>query len=147
MRRIVGIIGGAVEVVIGLQIGAQKRRIGFANDNRAGCFQTLHGHRIRLGHHASKGGIADIASQADNLKSILNGHRNPVQRPVNRAARAFFIGQLCFCEGLVETCVDDSVNVKVVLFNALDKKCRYVCRVQFAAADFLPKLRGAQFQN
>ena len=80
--QIIGIVGSAIDQIVGLKGESQLRRVRFSQKNRTGCLQPRHHGGIFLGNKASPSTGPTGGNDSRRVQRILEGHGNTMEGPL-----------------------------------------------------------------
>ena len=115
--EIIGIVGGAVDVVVALPIAEPDRHIGLAEDHAAGLFDAGNRQRVFRGPVILLRHKAPCRGQARDIVGFLHGQGNAEQRLL-LATRQRGVGGPRGLQAALEIAHADRVDFLVVLLDA-----------------------------
>ena len=79
-RQVPGVVGGAVDRVVGLEVGQVQRHVALAEDHRASRLEPVDHQRVRRGGVRLARQVAPGGGLAGQVEGFLHRHRQAVQR-------------------------------------------------------------------
>ena len=79
-RQVPGVVGGAVDRVVALEVGQVQRHVALAEDHRACRLEPVDHQRVRRGGVVLARQVAPGGGLADQVEGFLHRHRQAVQR-------------------------------------------------------------------
>jgi hypothetical protein len=134
------VVGPSVNVVVGLPVAREQRRVRLAEHDRARRLQPGDGDRVCPRHVPGEFRGAGRGNQALGLEHVLHRHRQSVQRAASIAARGRVIGGLGGVAGAFGVPGDDRVQGRVELGGPFEQVVE-----QFAAGDLAVLYRPREF--
>ena len=118
--QIVRVTGGAIDLVIALEVSEMNWHVGFSENHCPGVLQTFTSHRITFGNIVFIRWITEGRRQADNVIRLLHRHRHAVQWPPVLAFRQCLIGGLGSCPRL-SSCITTTALMSGLYFSTRAK--------------------------
>ena len=115
--EIPGVVGDAVDRVVGLPVTEKVRHVGLADDDGAGALQPAHQHRVLRGAPVARRRRSPGGRQSHDVVGFLHRHRH-AQKRLALAARERVIGLSRGGAGALEIAHDHCVDLAVVVGNA-----------------------------
>jgi hypothetical protein len=139
--EIVGIVGGAVDLVIALPVAEPERHIGLAEDDAAGVLDPRDRQRVFGRLEILLRGKAPGRRQAGDVVGFLHGQGDAEQR-LALATRERSIGGARRSKRAIEVAHADRVDLAVVALDAADRILR-----QFDGRNLLRRQRGCDLDG
>ena len=136
--EIPGVVGGAVDRVVALEVGQVVRDVGLAKDDRPGREEPVHGHRVRRRDVVAKLRHTPGGGKSLDVVGVLDGHRHAVKGSPDLSAGERGVRLAGAGAGPIEVEHHDGVEIGV---EALDPDDVVVQQLE-AADPPLPDLRG-----
>ena len=119
MGKVMRVIRRTVNIVIGLQIRAVKRRIRLTKDDSARRSQSLNHHGIRIGDSPFERMMPDLTGQTGHLVRIFDRHRQSMKRTQRLPASHLLIRLSSLVECSLKSLCNHCIYRRVVLLNSV----------------------------
>ena len=110
----VGIVRGAVNLVVALKIGQRQGHVRLAEDDDAGGFQLLYRFRILGGDVVLPDRVAPGSGSACQVEGFLDGHGHTVEGPQALSPGQCLVGSSGTLQGQIPDIHHDGVQCAVV---------------------------------
>ena len=106
----VGVPGGSEHLIEGLRAGSELRGIGLADDDRAGCLETLDVELVLLGNEVAIDRRSERGADPTGQGEVLARDGQPVERPWRLSSGKGGVRRPCAFEGGLGKQGDDGVD-------------------------------------
>jgi len=139
-RAVARIVGAAVQRVVGEDAHREGRRIGAADDDRAGVLEVGDDRAVLLGDEVFEGDHAIVGRQAGLVDVDLGRHRHTVQRRQGMAARPGGVGGLGGGARFVAEHAHHGVDRRIDGVEAFQRRIDSLLRRSLASSDKAGKI-------
>ena len=121
--EVIGVVGGAVDLVIALPVAEPDRHVGLAEDHAAGILDARNRQRVLARNKILLRWIAPGRRQACDIVGLLHSHRDAEQRPRLATLQCRVSGARRL-QAAIEIAHANRVDLAVVTFDAVDRILR-----------------------
>ena len=130
-----GVVGDAGQRALAHPLPAELRRGGLAEGDGAGAAKPGDQRRVHLGHDALMGVRAAVGRNAGGERQVLDGERNPVERPKRVAANHGVFGRARRRARGVDGQMRERVETGLQSFDARQHGLHHLARRDLTCAD------------
>ncbi len=142
-QRVGRVVGAAIDRIVALPVGEERRHVGLAENHRPGRLQPPNHHGVLVGRPALESLHAPGGRQAGDVERLLDGHRHAEQRRA-LAARQPGVGLRGGGERPVEVAHHHGVDRRVHRLDPLDRRPRQIGGAHLARRKRRRQLAGGR---